>query len=88
VSVPSAVELFGDPWHGDQCDGGGDDVELQVAQPGQILQIGIAQEVNSHQRYDDLVHDCLLHIAYPIDRRGHAFSNGHISEIETASHSN
>jgi hypothetical protein len=48
VSVPSAVELFGDPWHGDQCDGGGDDVELQVAQPGQILQMGIAHKVDRH----------------------------------------
>jgi hypothetical protein len=26
----STVELFGDPGHGNQRDGGGDDVELQV----------------------------------------------------------
>jgi len=56
----SAVELFGDPGHGDQRNGGGDYVELQVAQPGQILQIGIAQEVNRHQGNNDLVRGLLL----------------------------
>jgi len=56
----STVELFGDPGHGDQRDGGGDDVELQVAQPGQILQMGIAHKVDRHKRDDDLVHGCLL----------------------------
>jgi len=55
-----AVQLFSDPWHGDQCDGGGDDVELQVAQPGQILQMGIARKIDRHKRDDDLVHGCLL----------------------------
>jgi hypothetical protein len=84
----SAVELRGDPGHGDQSDGGGDDVELHVAQPCQILQVGITQEVNCHQRYDDLVHGRLLLIAYPIDRRGHAFCNGQLSEMENASHLN
>jgi hypothetical protein len=39
------VELFGDPGHGDQRDGGGDEIEFQVAQPGQILQVGIAHKV-------------------------------------------
>ena len=57
-----SVELFGDPGHGDQRDGGGDDVELQVAQPGQILQMGIAHKVDRHKCDDDLVHGCLLMI--------------------------
>ena len=56
----STVELFGDPGYGDQRDGGGDDVELQVAQPCQILQMGIAYKVNRHKRDDDLVHGSLL----------------------------
>ena len=60
MSGPSAVELFGDPGHGDQRDGGGDDVELQVAQLGQILQMGIAHKVDRHKRDDDFVHGCLL----------------------------
>ena len=54
------VELFGDPGHGDQRECGGDDVELQVAQPGQILQMGIADKVDRHKRDDDLVHGRLL----------------------------
>jgi hypothetical protein len=73
------VELFSDPGHGNQCDGGGDDVELQVAQPGQILQMGIAHKVDRHKRNDDLVHGCLLHVAQPIDRRVLGFCNGHLS---------
>jgi hypothetical protein len=81
----SAVELFSDPGHGDQCDCSCDEIELQVAQPGQILQIGITQEVNSHQRYDDLVHVCLLHIAYPLNRRQSVIRNRRLSEIESAS---
>jgi hypothetical protein len=56
----SAVELLSDPGHGDQSDGGGDDVELHVAQPRQVLQVGIAQKVNSHQHNNDLVHGRLL----------------------------
>jgi hypothetical protein len=54
------VELFGDPGHGNQRDGGGDDIELHVAQPREILQIGITQEVDRHQRNNDLVHGRLL----------------------------
>ena len=80
------VELFGDPGHGDQRNGGGDDLELQVAQPGQILQMGISHKVDRHKRDNDLVHGCLLHIAYPIDRRGHGFCKGHLSEMKNASH--
>jgi len=57
------VELFGDPGHGDQRECGGDDVELQVAQPGQILQMGIAHKVDRHKCDDDLVHGCLLHVS-------------------------
>ena len=60
MSGPSTVELFGDPGHGDQRSGGGDDVELQVAQPGRILQMGISRKVDRHKRDDDLVHGCLL----------------------------
>jgi hypothetical protein len=45
----SSVELFCDPWHGNQCDVCGDDVELHLAQPGQILQIGIAHKLDRHQ---------------------------------------
>jgi hypothetical protein len=85
VSGPSTVELRGDPGNGDQRDGGDDDIELHVAQPREILQIGIAQEVNRHQRYDDLVHGRLLHIAYQLNRRGHGFCNAHLSEVESAS---
>jgi len=47
------VELFDDPGHGDQSNGGGDDVDLQVAQPGQILQMGIAHKVDRHKRDDE-----------------------------------
>jgi len=84
----STVELFSDPGHGDQRNGGGDYVELQVAQPGQILQIGIAQEVNRHQRNNDLVHGRLqMFIACPIDRRVPGFCNGRLSEVEAASQS-
>ena len=43
--MPSAVDLLGDPGHGDRRDGG-DEIELHVAQPGQIVQLGIAQEVD------------------------------------------
>ena len=83
------VELFGDPGHGDQRDGGGDEIELQVTQPRQVLQIGIAQEVDRHQANNDLVHGRLLTllIAYSINRRVHGFCNGHLPELETASHS-
>jgi hypothetical protein len=82
----STVELFSDPGHGDQRNGGGDYVELQVAQPGQILQIGIAQEVDCHKSDDDLVHRSLLmFVAYPFDRRVTGFCNGRLSEVETAS---
>ena len=57
----SAVELFSNPGHGDQRNGGSDDIELQDAQPGQILQMGITHKVNHHKRDDDLVHGRLLH---------------------------
>jgi len=52
------VQLFGDPGHGDQCDGSGDDVELQVARPGQILQMGIARKVDRH-----IVHQRVLPVS-------------------------
>jgi len=88
----SAVELFRDPGHGDQCDGGGDDIELHVAQPRQVLQMGIAHKIYCHQTNNDLVHGRLLQqlvlLSYPLNRRGRAFCNGHFAEVQTTSHLN
>jgi hypothetical protein len=42
----SAVELRGNPGHGDQRERRGDDVDLQIAQPRQIVQMGIAEKVD------------------------------------------
>ena len=41
----STVELRGDPRHGNQCDGGSDEINLQFAQPCEILQIRTVRAV-------------------------------------------
>jgi len=52
----SAIELRSDPGHADQRDGRGDNIELHIAQPREVLQTGITQKVNRHQRNNHLVH--------------------------------
>jgi hypothetical protein len=85
----SAVELRGDPGHGDQSECGGDKVELQVTQPGQIMQMWITHKVDRYQGNNDLVHGRLLHpavlLAYSLDRREHQIGNASIAEVETES---
>jgi hypothetical protein len=43
VSGSSTVELRGNPGHAHQGDGGDNDINLQVAQPCEMVQRGIAQ---------------------------------------------
>ena len=52
----SAIELGSNPGHADQRNGGGDDIELHIAQPREVLQTGITQKVNRHQCNNYLVH--------------------------------
>ena len=57
----SSVELRGDPGHRNQRQGRGDDMDVQVARPRQILQVGIADKVDRHQRTNDLAYGRLLY---------------------------
>jgi hypothetical protein len=86
----AAVELGGDPRHGDERERGGDGVELQFPEPGGLVQVGVAQEVDRHPRDDQLVHGQLLKeccfVAHLITRRRPAFDNGPRLEVKTASH--
>jgi len=57
----STIELRGDPGHGNQRNGSGNDIDLQITQPCEILQIGVTYKVNRHQSNNHLVHNSLRH---------------------------